>query len=543
MNIIIAGFMGSGKTTIGKAIAEKLSMKFIDTDDLIEKNENLSVSEIFEKFGEKYFRNLEKEVVEDLKRVNNCVISTGGKTLLFRRNLNSLLRKGILITLIVDPEILWERLKSDRKRPLIKGITKEDFFNLYNKRASGLENFPNKIDISNLSEKDSAERVLRFLTGERGDIEVKVGEKVSKIFFKRFIFKNLEEIIAEQDGKIFLICDERVFKIYREYLKNITSNYSFIHGKDRNKNLRNVEKIWKWLLKEKIKRDSLILSIGGGVTGDICGFVSSTILRGVTHYHIPSTILSMLDSSIGGKNGINFDSIKNAIGTISPPEKVFIDPLLLSTVPLKEISAGIVEALKAGLIGDPEILPLIEERFPLIRMIDIETIEEILFRAIKVKKHIVERDPYEKNIRKFLNLGHTLAHAIESYQKYKISHGEAVGIGLIYSLKISEDLSICPTGLKERVKNILHKLGLKTSIEGRRDALMEKIKIDKKSTEKGIDFVLLKEVGKPLLMRNLSEKIMFDSLKEVIHENFIDQWSQSEPYWQKESKGIRRKIN
>ncbi len=382
-----------------------------------------------------------------------------------------------------------------------------------------LEKFPNKIDISGLPEKDSVERVLRFLTEEKGDMEVKVGEKVSKIIFKRFIFKNLEEIISEWEGKIFLICDERVFKIYCEYLKNITSNYFIISG---NKNLRNVEKIWKWLIKEKVKRDSLILSIGGGVIGDICGFVSSTILRGVTHYHIPSTILSMMDSSIGGKNGINFNSMKNAIGTISPPEKVFIDLLLLSTIPSKEISAGIVEGLKAGLIGDPEILSLIEEKFPLIKMIDIETIEEILLRAIKVKKYIVEKDPYEKNIRKILNLGHTLAHAIESQQKYKIPHGEAVGIGLIYSLKISEDLGICPAGLKERVKSILQKLGLKTSIEERKDALMEKIKIDKKSTEKGIDFVLLKGAGEPVLMRNLSEEVIFDSLKEVIHENSID---------------------
>lgn len=531
MNIIITGFMGSGKTTIGKAIAEKLSMEFIDTDDLIEKNENLSILEIFEKFGEKYFRNLEREVVKELKGVKNCVISTGGKTLLFRSNLNSLLGKGILITLIVDPENLWERLRNDRKRPLLKGITKEYFLSLYYKRASRFENFPNKIDISNLAEKDSVERVLRFLTEEKEDIEVKVGQKTSKILFKRFIFKNIQEIVPKLGGKVFMICDEKVFKIYREYLKNITSNYFLIKGRDRHKNLRNVEKVWKWLINGKIKRDSLILSIGGGVTGDICGFVSSTILRGVTHYHIPSTLLSMLDSSIGGKNGINFHSMKNAIGTISPPEKVFIDPFLLSTIPPKEISAGIVEGLKAGLIGDPEVLRLIEEKTLLIKMIDIETIEEILLRAIKVKKNIVEKDPYEKNIRKILNLGHTLAHAIESQKKYRIPHGEAVGIGLIYSLKISEELGICPAGLRERIKNIIQKLGLKTSLEERRDTIIEKMKIDKKSTEKGVDFVLLKGVGKPVLMRNLTEKIILDSLKEVIHENFIDQWSQSEPYW------------
>ncbi len=518
MNIVITGFMGSGKSTIGKGLAERLSMEFIDTDDLIEKRESLSIPEIFDRFGEEYFRNIEREVVADLKDKNDSVISTGGKTLLFLRNLKTLSKNGLIITLFVHPEILWKRLSGDERRPVIKGVKKEEFMKIYEERASMYEKLPNKIDISNLDENDSIEKIFKFLTEKTREIEVKVGERSSKITFKRFLLRNLREVFNGNEGKIFLICDKNVFKIYSKYLKDLTPSYYLISGGDRSKNIKNVEKLWSWLLRENIKRDSVIISIGGGVIGDICGFVASTILRGVNHYHIPTSLLSMLDSSIGGKNGINFSCMKNAIGTISPPDKVFVDPFFLRSVPLKEISSGIVEGIKAGLIGDSRILDLIENNLHLIRLLDLNLMEEILFRAIIVKKRIVEEDPFEKNIRKFLNLGHTLAHALESYYRYGISHGEAVGIGLIYSLSISEKLNLC-SSIKNRIKKLIKKLRLRTSIKADRKKIIELMKVDKKATEKGIDFVLLKNLEEPILMRKIPEKILFDSLKEVLDED------------------------
>ncbi len=522
INIVITGFMGSGKSTIGKEIAKRLSMEFIDTDDLIEKREALPIPEIFDRFGEEYFRKIENEVVLSLKGKNDSVISTGGKTLLFRRNLDILSKNAIIITLIVHPGILWERLSDDERRPVIRGVKKEEFMEIYKERASKYEKLPNKIDISGLDEDGSIEKIFEFLTEKTREIEVKVGDRSSKITFKRFLLKNLKEIFTEDTGKIFLMCDENVFRIYSKYLKELTPYYYLISGGDRSKNIKNVERLWRWLLNENIKRDSVIISMGGGVIGDICGFVSSTILRGVTHYQIPTTLLSMLDSSIGGKNGINFDSMKNAIGTFNPPDKVFIDPLFLLSVPKKEISAGIVEVIKAGLIGDSGIIDLIEGNLHFIKNLDLNLTEEIIFRSINVKKRIVEDDPFERNIRKFLNLGHTLGHAVESYYRYKISHGEAVGIGLIYALEISERLVFCPFELKERIKNLIQKLGLKVKIRAKIKELLELIKMDKKSTEKGIDFVLLKNLEKPFLMRNIPHKILFDSLKEVIDENPCD---------------------
>ncbi|MGQ9618225.1 MAG: 3-dehydroquinate synthase, partial [Candidatus Aminicenantia bacterium] len=340
------------------------------------------------------------------------------------------------------------------------------------------------------------------------------------IIFKRFILNDIENaFLPLGGGRLFLICDSRLFEIYSSEIKGFFQNFFLLPGKDKSKSFRNVKKIWRWLLNRGVKRDSVIVSIGGGVIGDICGFVSSTILRGIKHYHIPTTLLSMLDSSIGGKNGINFDSIKNAIGTISPFQKVYIDPIFLSSIPEKELAFGLVEGIKAGFIGDFEIIELIEKKLNLIKRRDIEILEEIISRAINVKKTIVEKDPYERKLRKILNLGHTLAHALESYHKYKIPHGEAVGIGLIYSLKISEILGFSGREHIERIKFLFERLGLRKKVNGSKRDLIELMKKDKKTTERGLDFILINNSGEPFIMTGIPEEILLEALEEVIDEN------------------------
>ncbi|MGQ9617925.1 MAG: shikimate kinase, partial [Candidatus Aminicenantia bacterium] len=184
INIIITGFMGCGKTTLGRMIAERLKMNFFDTDELIERREGLSVSAIFEKFGEDHFRKIEMEIVKILGKERRSVISTGGKTLLFDENLKVFSEKGVIITLTSEPEILWERIKKEGNRPLIKNGDKEIFMKLHDDRKSLYEKLPNRIDISALSEVKAVEKILEFLTKESKRIVVKIGDKESLIIFK-----------------------------------------------------------------------------------------------------------------------------------------------------------------------------------------------------------------------------------------------------------------------------------------------------------------------------------------------------------------------
>jgi len=521
MNIVLTGFMGTGKTTIGRLLAKKLSLNHVDSDELIEKHQGLSVSEIFNKYGEYYFRRLEAEVIKKIaERADNWVISTGGKTLLSKKNLDLLSKKGIIITLKGNAELLWERVKTSFFRPLVNHSNKEKFIELYKKREPLYERLPNKIIVDNLSIAEVIQKIVDILKAETRQFEIKLGERKTQVIFKRFLLSSPERIIGLDSAyKIFLVCDKKVYQINKPYLQLTFPLYYLVPGKDRSKSLSQAEKIWQWLIAHNVKRDSILISIGGGVIGDLCGFIASTILRGIKHYHIPSTLLAMVDSSLGGKNGLNFRSIKNVIGTFSPADKVFIDPLFLHSLDKKQLASGLVEAIKAALIGDPQLLNLIEEKIELIRRLDFETIDEVIYRAIQVKKEIVEKDPYETDLRKKLNLGHTLGHALESFYHYRIFHGEAVGIGLIYSLKISESLGLCSPKLGVRLKALLEKLGLRTRIKADKKSLIHYIKMDKKTTEKGLDFVLMSEVEGVIMKKNIPEELMLEALEEVIIEN------------------------
>lgn len=511
MNIILTGFMGTGKTILGRKLAKALSMGFFDTDELIEKEFLLSIPEIFEKSGEEVFRKMEREIVRKLAKFSNTVISTGGKTLIFPKNFEILSRNGIVITLTGNPDLLWERIKTT-SRPLVKD--KDEFFKIWKEREPCYQELPNHIPIDWEDEDEGVRCLIHFLTKEKGRMEVKMGERTTEVIFRRSILRNFPKEFDHRRSKFF-ICDRNGFANCGRSLSERTTEIYFLSGRERIKNLKNVEKLWKWLIAGGVKRDSLIISVGGGVVGDLSGFVSSTILRGVEHYHVPTTLLSMLDSCIGGKNGINIGSMKNAVGTISPTSKVFIDPFFLVSLSPYQLSCGLVEGIKAGLIGDPSLMTLIEDYLELIMKKDIQILEEVIRKALEVKRRIVEEDPCESSRRKILNLGHTFGHAVESFYNYKISHGEAVGIGIIFSLTISETLGFTDLRLRERVKSLLKRLGLRTTVKVEPEKFMEIMKKDKKSTHEGLDFVLLRAIGDVIIKRGIEERTIFKAFEEV----------------------------
>lgn len=521
MNLILTGFMGTGKTAIGRLLADRLSMKHLDTDWLIETSTGMSIAKIFSLYGEQYFRVLESAQIKTLaKTAKNCVISTGGKTLLSKENRDLLMKKGVIITLKGNPELLWKRLQNDSSRPLVNKTDRNKFIELYRNRYPLYEQLPNKIEVSHLNEAEATQKIIDFLSARTYQFEVGTGDKKSTITFKRSLLSSPEEIIKlATGGKFFLVCDRNVFKYYRTDIKRIFPLYFLAASRDQNKNLRQVENIWKWLIEHKVRRDSILVSIGGGVISDLAGFVASTTVRGIKHYHIPTTLLAMVDASIGGKNGLNFQSVKNVIGTFNFIDQVLIDPLWLHSLDRKELANGLSEALKVSLIGESQLFDFIIDKIDLIQNLDLQTIEELIYRAIVVKKKIVEEDPGERGPRKKLNFGHTLAHALESAYGYRISHGEAVGLGMIYALKISELLGLASPDLSLKLKTVLERLGLRTRITCNPKKLIEYTKIDKKSTEQGLQFVVLNGIGRPVLKSDLSEELMIEAMKEVAIEN------------------------
>ncbi|MFQ7842144.1 MAG: 3-dehydroquinate synthase, partial [Thomasclavelia spiroformis] len=252
--------------------------------------------------------------------------------------------------------------------------------------------------------------------------------------------------------------------------------------------------LYKSLLEFKLTRTDLIIALGGGVIGDLVGFVASTYLRGVKLVQIPTSLLAQVDSSVGGKVAVDLPEGKNLIGTFYHPKMVLIDPDTLKTLPKRFINDGMAEVIKYGCIKDKNLF----ERLSSYKDFDdlYQDIDEIIYRCVDIKRDVVERDQFDFGDRLLLNFGHTLGHAIEQYYHYeKYSHGEAVAIGMVQLTKIAEEKNLSFKGTSDIIKDICLKYNLPIFSDTKTDDLIEAISLDKKNLNKKLSLVLLKEIG------------------------------------------------
>ncbi len=305
--------------------------------------------------------------------------------------------------------------------------------------------------------------------------------------------------------KVIIITDKNVYKIYHKYIFDefckigCESKFIILDPGENSKDLENIYRIYKELIEFKVKRTDVIIAFGGGVVGDISGFIASTYLRGVDYVQIPTTLLSQVDSSIGGKVAVNFMKIKNVVGSFYNPRFVIIDIDLLSTLRKEQIIDGLGEIIKYSFISDEGLIQTLEEH-------DLNTIKDcflkIIIDCIKIKKYYVEKDPYDLNERKILNFGHTFAHAMESYLGYEnISHGMAVGFGIYILLKNCNALGIISCSLFKRCLNLLNKYNVLRQEGLDTKHILDYAYKDKKSSNKEIDIILLHDIGKPYIKR------------------------------------------
>ena len=526
MKIVITGIPGSGKTTVGKLLSRILKLKFIDMDEYIEQKTKLKINEIFLNYGEAYFRDMERKACKELSGLDNCVISTGGKTLLFKENINQFY-SSIIITLLSKPENLIKRLNTEYKtRPLLFSNPVKSILKLYKERIPIYQKFPNKVETDDLNPEEVVKKILiDILSGREKIIQTEINNKNSSIFIKKGLSDNLSYYIHRiyKGSEIFVLMDKKISNLYgKKILENLKKNglnpkVYIITSSERIKNLNIAKRIYSWLMSERADRSSLFISIGGGIISDLGGFIASTYHRGIKLINIPTTLLSQIDASIGGKNGVNFSRAKNQIGTIYFPEAILIDPLFLISLEKSYIKEGLVEALKAGIIGDPELFKLIKNHCFELLLKDLNLLEELICRAIHVKLSIVRKDAYEKNLRRFLNLGHTFAHALESYFNYKISHGKAVGLGLISAFKLGVLLNICSEHHLLEIKKILNNIGLPIKIKTFNILkLISLMHYDKKREGKKISFIIPRDIGKVEIKNNISMEYIKKCLKEIV---------------------------
>lgn len=529
MNIILTGMMGVGKTSVGRILSHKLGLSFSDLDEYIEKKHGMSIQEIFNTQGERYFRKAEQDACQELSQKKNSVIATGGKSLLDERNLEKISSSGLVFTLLCRTEEVFQRIKTQGpRRPLLQDDLRKDIENIYKQRETAYLNLPNKIETSDLSAVQVARNILDNLRGDETKITLNVLGEDSSILIKRGLFFWIEHYIKNipHDGRIFILSDKTVFSLYGEkFLSGLKkaggdiSVYTLLPG-EMSKNLKNLEKIFDWLYTQGASRSSLFICFGGGVVSDLGGLAASSYFRGMPLVNVPTTLLGQIDAGIGGKNGINWGDGKNQIGSFYFPEKVLIDPIFLATLNIKQMREGLVEALKAGMIGDRSLFQSIKDNPRILLFKDLASLEELIKKSIELKVRVVGSDPFEYKQRKILNLGHTFAHALESYYQYKrLSHGEAVGLGLICAAKMGILLKITSPEILDETKSILKQWKVPVKLRSL-DAVraLSLMKYDKKRRGKRISFIFPLKIGRVEIKDDIDDKIVLESFKEIIED-------------------------
>ncbi len=372
-------------------------------------------------------------------------------------------------------------------------------------------------------------------------INVLFNNKLNNLSYQIFVGKNLltncEHIINKfvKNRKIILIHDsfftlkksdnENFNALVREINKLAVSvNLISVSGGEKTKTISQLNRIIEKSISFKVDRDSLIIAFGGGVIGDIAGFAASILLRGINYIQIPTTLLSQVDSSVGGKTGINSSKSKNLIGAFHQPLAVIIDISLLKSLPNRQFLAGLAEVVKYGLITDINFFEFIENNYKKILNYEPSILNYIISRSCEIKSQIIKNDEKENGKRALLNLGHTFGHAIESFGKYdgRIIHGEAISIGICLAFKLSNKLGICSQIETERVITLFKKLTLPTSLKDIKSIsattgeMLDKFKYDKKNKNNELTFILNKKIGKSFIKTNMDVNIITKFLDEEI---------------------------
>lgn len=303
--------------------------------------------------------------------------------------------------------------------------------------------------------------------------------------------------------KLAILTNKTLYPLFHKKIdsllkKKFSLHWIVIPDGEAHKNLHTVEKIYHQLLRAKIDRTDSLIALGGGVVGDIAGYAAATYLRGIAFAQIPTTLLSQVDSSVGGKTGVDLPEGKNLVGAFYQPKWVLIDTHFLKTLPLRQLRSGLVEVIKYGIIKDPTLFLFIEKNIQKILQLNQECLKKIIRRSCEIKAAVVAQDEREGNLRATLNFGHTLGHAIETLTNYKsIQHGEAVGQGMVFAAHFSAKKGFCKPGLERRIASLLKRVGLSTQWPVYTPARYRRaFSRDKKATGNLLKFVVLKKLGR-----------------------------------------------
>ena len=515
-SIAIIGPSGVGKSTIGPLLAAQFGWSCIDLDQQISSVAGMSIPDIFAQEGEAGFR--ERESLELARALDGppAVIACGAGVVMRTQNRLRLREAAWCVYLAAQVEYLLERIHHDSAtiRPLLAQGHERQLRLLVNERRplyAGLAQWT--IHVDHLSPALVVEEIMNGWRYAHQDREYLVSVQGGTYQVKMDSLETLAEELKRLGlhGSCWIIADSNVGRLYGPTVQTLLEAAGYtcalytVAAGEQSKSIESAHMLYSWLLEQRLERSDVVIALGGGVVGDLAGFVAATALRGVAYVQVPTTILAMIDSSIGGKTGINHVRGKNLIGAFHQPRLVLSDVRVLSTLPRRERIAGWSEAIKHGVIADAELFADLERHGS--RLIDLpaET-ESLLARAAAVKIGIVNRDVHEQGERMLLNYGHTFGQALEAATNYtRYLHGEAVAIGMMFAAELAVRQGLFAHSALERQAALLQALELPTTIPAELDkhAVVQALQLDKKRAAGAMRWILPTRIGSAEIIKTV----------------------------------------
>ncbi|MDO8689176.1 MAG: 3-dehydroquinate synthase [Dehalococcoidia bacterium] len=553
--LFLIGFSFSGKTQVGRRTAEQMGWRYVDTDDLVVQEAGKPIPRIFAEDGEERFRQIEKQVLARVCRRTNLVVATGGGIILDEANRSAMVRHGVVVCLEAQPETVYRRLLRDSEegaanpvvRPLLQGSDPlQRIRRLKEFRQPFYASAHWTVHTDNLTLEEVAEEVVRgwqyvsrdpktfsgvkgtrseaqspYCAGSRADLVVQAASGSYPVYMKPL--SELGERLGQcgLSGSAYVISDENVFALHgprvEESLRlsgfRVTS-YCIPPGEE-SKSLAMLSRLYDWLLAQGPERGHAIVALGGGVVGDLAGLAAATLLRGIPYVQAPTSLLAMVDSSVGGKTAINHPTGKNLIGAFYQPRLVLLDTTTLRTLPARELASGWAEVIKHGLIRDATYFKSLQDRSASLLALDQEAIREAVLGSVTIKADIVGRDERETTgERSLLNYGHTLAHGLEAAAGYgRLLHGEAVAIGMAGAGFISREMGLLSPEKVDAQEKLLKRFGLATRCANvDRDRVLDAMSLDKKMRSGKMRWVLLEDIGSASLHDDVPQELASQAL-------------------------------
>ena len=564
-SIVLIGLMGSGKTSTGRRLAQQLGLEFADADAEIEAAAGMSITEIFTRHGEAYFRDGERRVMARLLNEGPRVLATGGGAFMHEETRARIAASGISIWLKADLDVIWRRVRKRSHRPLLQGgdpeqtlrTLLEQRYPVYARADITVISRDGPQDLAVEEAIEGLEFFLRFspdppplvsprrsavsygqpgtsaqVFSSQARVDVELGARSYAILIG-------EGLIAEAGNHIrrlapraacAIVTDENVAKLHLPALEHALDEARVRHSRvvvapgEGSKSFAEYARVCNALIGAKLERGDVIVAVGGGVVGDLAGFAAATLRRGMRFIQAPTTLLAQVDSSVGGKTGINAPLGKNLIGAFHQPLLVLADTATLDTLPPREFRAGYAEIVKYGLIGDVGFYAWLEAHWREVFEGGAERVQAIA-ASCKAKAATVARDEYEEGDRALLNLGHTFGHALEritAYDGTRLVHGEAVAIGMACALRFSVRRGLCGAQDQARVEAHLQDVGLPVrladipGLNAGAEEILDAMYQDKKVAHGALTFILARAIGDCFIAKNVESSEILGFLQDEL---------------------------